>query len=373
MRALLITATVEGALACIQSIGRRGHEVLVVARDPAPPYAASKYVTKCVRLVAAADTMPARVDSLAKLVANEQVDVVVPLTDDEARVVAAARERHPAVRAFVSSSVESVAIASDKIATMELAQTLGIATPPSIVVEDRGEIFGATARLGLPLVIKLPVATASAGTFVAPTRGEVKRIAATLPPGRVLLQQFVEGTRVDVTGFAQDGLLIESFAFRHAAASAGGTPTYAVVEDDPRLHATLGTFCEALRWTGGIDLDLIRDKSGDLFLLEINPRLSGTVVFADKLGIDLPGYYLAFVAGEKVVPSPPKALPRDALFVSLVGEVAHISANPVAGQKQAAELRRGRRVLDNIYVDDGPLVAAQMRDALRIAWNTRRV
>ena len=48
----------------------------------------------------------------------------------------------------------------------------------------------------------------------------------------------------------------------------------------------------ALDWHGAVDFDFLRDATGQYLLLELNPRFSGTINFACKMGVDLPGAYL---------------------------------------------------------------------------------
>ncbi|MEX0744821.1 MAG: ATP-grasp domain-containing protein [Phycisphaeraceae bacterium] len=295
------------------------------------------------------------------MVSEVKSDLVIPVSDGDARVVAQAHARFPDIKAFVAPAAASVAIASDKIATFDLAPELAIDTPPSVVVERGADVPDAIRRLGLPVVVKVPVSTASHGTYVVRTRGQAKQTAEQLPPGRILVQAFVEGTFVGATGFADGGELLEWFAFRvPPEISVAGTPAYAFSEDDPGLFAMLQAICRKLRWTGGIDLDALRGVDGRLYLLEVNPRFSGTLVFADKLGVDLPRYYADLVGGTgypKAAPRPPSGV----LFVSLAQEAALISKDPRRMHKQAAAFRKAHHFVDSAYPDDRGLVAAQAR------------
>lgn len=373
MRILVMSEHYQGALACIQSFGRAGHEVLVLAGAHRSVHVASRYVAEAIAPAASENTIEAKARAILALVRARNIDLVVPISDEDARIVARAHATAPDVRAFVASSEASVAIASDKIATLELAETLGVAVPRSIVANDRSEVASAAAPLGLPVVAKVPVSTASDGTFVARSIGELKRIAEKLPPGRILLQRFIEGDRVDACGFARDGQLVEWFGFRHMFREiSAGTPAYAFSDMDSRLGDALAAICRKLAWNGGIDLDLMRDANGRSYLLEINPRFSGTMILADKLGLDLPRHYADAAAGRPPATAG-RPIPSDVLFISVVpNEVGLISSDPAKWQKWTADLRKAHTFVDNLYLDDGPLLAAQMQLALHMAWNAKR-
>lgn len=372
MRILVMSEQYQGALACIQSFGRAGHEVWILAGAQRSAHAASRYVAQAIMPAATENTLDAKARAIVALVRSHAIDLAVPTSDEDARILARARALAPEVTAFVVPSEASVGIASDKIATLAVAEELGVAVPRSVVAGDRSEVASVAAPLGLPVVVKVPVSTASNGTFIARSVGELKRIAEKLPSGKILLQAFIDGERVDASGFARDGQLIEWFAFRHVFREMGaGTPVYAFSDTDSRLGDALAMLCRKLAWNGGVDLDLMRDSRGRSFLLEVNPRFSGTMILADKLGMDLPRHYVDAALG-KPAADPGPQVPGDVLFVSVMpNEVALISSDPEKWQKWTAELRKKHRFVDNLYTDDGPLMAAQMRVALQIAWNRK--
>ncbi len=88
---------------------------------PQAPSPYSSFVSKRVRPIGIDGTLPTQIAVLMRMVFDEAIDVVIPIHDGDARLLAAARDRHPNIRAFVSSSLANVNIASDKIATMEIA------------------------------------------------------------------------------------------------------------------------------------------------------------------------------------------------------------------------------------------------------------
>lgn len=354
MRVLLMSDGLEATLACIQSLGRLGHTIVVATGAVPTATAYSSYVAKRVRPSLADGKPETKVAALVRMVAEESIDVVIPLHDDDARIVARAKQHFPRIKAFVVSSEESVAIAGDKIATFQMANELGIPTPPSLIVETPSDIPSAVAHFGLPAFVKMPVATASRGTFMVQTRGEAKKLAERLE-GRMIVQEKIEGDFVGITGFADRGELLEHFAFRvPAAVRTAGTPAYALSFDAQGLREMLETICRRLEWTGGIDIDAVLAPGDDLYLLETNPRFSGTLVFADKLGIDLPRYYADHVAGAGYAARAPRPA-ANMLFVSVDVEAGATAA----ARKLGRFLKRQYQHVDSRYPEDAGLNTAK--------------
>jgi glutathione synthase/RimK-type ligase-like ATP-grasp enzyme len=374
MNVLVMSEKLQAAQACIQSLGRAGHAVFVTYSGEASPNAFSKFVKGRVLAVAEKDTIDSKARALEAIVLKKAIDVVVPIHDEDALVAAAARDRSRARGAFILPPTESVQIAASKIRTFRLAQELGIRTPRSTIADTVADIRSTVARDSLPIVLKLPTATAASGTFILKTLDQLEARLAKLPAGPYLVQELIAGTPLGITGFADKGHLIDSFAFQPLRdENQSGTPMYALSLSRRAPADILAQLCLRLNWSGGIDIDFVMDATGNLYLLEINPRFSGTLVFADKVGVDLAWYYAKAASGVEIPVVSREDVPEGVLFVSLFpNEVLAISSNPSLMQPKAHAVRQGRTVVDNLYPEDGPLTVAQLTRALFIAWNAPR-
>ena len=110
MRILVMTEPWQAALACIQSFGRRRHEVAVLAAvgEILSPNARSRFVRGVFRLQPG--TLAAFAMELTDLVKRNRIDLVVPISDLDAEIVAAAKAASPDITAFVTGPPEAVAI-----------------------------------------------------------------------------------------------------------------------------------------------------------------------------------------------------------------------------------------------------------------------
>ena len=366
---LVMSVEWQAALACIQSYGRKGHTVSIISNRIAHPNYSSIFVNKMFFLEKQAE---ARARELMELVDRESVDLVVPISDDDAFVVARAKQLFPDSRALVSASLRSVAIARSRNRTTDLCRQLGIDTPETVFITHENA-SRAARNLGYPCFLKLSGSVAGLGVFEVSSEADLEaRLGMAPREMEMQLQAKIEGDFADITGFALNGRVLESFAFRVGYAhSRSGTPCYSERLKDDRLIQILSKIAGELRWTGAIDLDLLQRKDGGFVLLEINPRFSGTTVFALKVGIDLPAYYISTWMGtdknEAFRPSRADA----ERFVSLLEEARYLRGAGQADKVLAERFRSDKKWVDNSFWDDWRYSAALFEHMRRLLLNAK--
>lgn len=347
-------------LACIQSFGRRGHEITLGMREVPSAISRSDFVAHRVPMVPDGPSAGARAHDLIARVEAEGYDIVVPITDDDALAVAIAAEMRPDLAAFVTPSVEAVKLCQDRNATVALCEELGIATPKSAAV-TRATVMAAAEQIGFPCFLKLSGTVASEGVFRFETAEALRVHAATMPPDcEAQLQEEVISDFGGMCGFAIAGELRAHVCFATDYDLARvGSPALARAEDNPEMLRILELVAKRLHWTGALDLDVMYRADGTPVMLEINPRMSGSTNLALALGQDIPAGYLEAV-GQPVAPVF-EAQSFD-LYAHLIEEAR--LRKSAEGRELVANLRAGRRVLDNGYPQDrgyGRAVRQQVR------------
>ncbi len=350
---LVMSASWQSALAAIQSYGRKGHLVSVtsVRGKTAHPNFRSVYIKNIYPFDSGGNAESAR--NLARLVDDREIDLVVPISDRDALVVAHARQLFPDKGVFFSSATESILVTRSRNRTTGLCRSIGIATPATeFVTHDTAA--DAARRIGVPCFLKLSGTVASTGVFAISSDSELDQRLSIVPRGTEMqLQAMVPGDLVDITGFAVNGQVTRSFAFScDYEHSHGGTPAYSRRVFDGRLDALLSRIVHELNWTGGIDLDLLQNRDGDYFLLEINPRFSGTIVFPLKVGIDLPMGYVHLKQQLDDAPRSDSANADAERFVSLYEEAVYLREGGETRLQRSIAFRADSRWVDNSFADD---------------------
>ncbi len=348
---LVMSASWQSALACIQSFGRAGHTVSIVPTRVWSPIYSSVFVKNSFKLAGTA-TEELTLE-LLKLVRQQGIDLVIPVSDEDAALVASAKRLVPGANAFIVSPPETIALARSRNKTIELARRLGIGTPKTAFVTH--DNAAASAReLGYPCFLKLSGSVASGGVFHLTDEEQLNKKLVTIPrQTEMQLQKQVDSDVFGAMGFALEGKLLESFAFRKDnLLFKAGTAAYASRVRDERLNTMLATIVKDLSWSGAIDLDLLQAPDGNYLLMEINPRLSGTSVFPLKLGIDLPMHYVHAFMGIDAKPHFKQSNPNAERFISLAEETRYLRATGETGLKFSQDYRADGKFVDNAFWDD---------------------
>jgi carbamoyl-phosphate synthase large subunit len=72
--------------------------------------------------------------------------------------------------------------------------------------------------------------------------------------------------------------------------------------DEPALIEMTRKLIAANQWRGGMELELIKDRNGQLYIVEINPRFPAWVYLAVAAGQNMPAAAVKLAFGEEVPP-----------------------------------------------------------------------
>jgi glutathione synthase/RimK-type ligase-like ATP-grasp enzyme len=355
----------------VQSLGRLGHEVYLFDPDPDPALAHSRYCRGHLRSPSEYSS-PDYAQWLMRTVSSGDYDLLIPISDRVVDVVSHYRDKLSEHIALALPEPKHVELARDKARTAKYAMSHGELVPPSYFPENMAAVRELIPALSYPVVVKLPRGTAGHGVFVVHDAAAVVDCFERhgRPDNWPFIQDFVPGDIADVAAVCDHGEMVTYFSFyaelKHLV---GGTPPYVRSLADPALVDMAGRLVRQLGWHGAIDFDFVRAASGDYYLLEINPRFSGTTNFAYKLGIDLPRSYLDVVLGR-----PSRAHQRSYqdgwLFRTVFpAEVDWWRRDKVRRTATVARAGLRPRTRSNIYWRDWRLIRAQAREAIR---NRRR-
>lgn len=297
------------ALAITRSLGRRGLFVIVGDERRSSLAAASRYCARQITYPSPYRSPEAFDDFIRELVAREQIDVIVPVTD----VTTAAIARHQdALRGRTSLCVpafDAVDFAADKPRLLELAARSGITIPRTQAIDCGRALAHVLSRVEYPAVVKparsrIRTARGWLSTTVAfaANEAELKALYAEredLARYPSLIQERVSGTGVGVFALCDRGQMRAVFShvrLREKPPSGGVSVLCESREVDPALGAQARQLLAALGWHGVAMLEYKQDlDTGHAVLMEVNGRFWGSLQLAIDAGIDFPflSYQLA--------------------------------------------------------------------------------
>jgi glutathione synthase/RimK-type ligase-like ATP-grasp enzyme len=270
---------------CATLLSQRGHRVEALSPDPWCLCRLTRHVQRVHRVPGLGTDPLGWLDAALEVAARRQAEILLPVQEQVA-VMSLARERI-AGAGLLTAVPDFAALrqVQDKVSAFGTLTRLGLPQPRSSVVTSRDALEEIDE---LPVFVKTPVGTASAGVRRVTTRAELLRHAARLDcRGGVLIQQPASGPLIMIQSVFAGGELVAFHACERVREGANGSASHKRGISLPAAREHTAALGKALNWHGALSADVIRAADGPLFI-DINPRLVEPVnAFAS--GVDLVG------------------------------------------------------------------------------------
>lgn len=305
----------RAALASVRSLAAAGYRVHVVASERSNLAGASRFADSEHLLVDPGEQPEAWALGLERVATEIGADLLLPVTEVSIGTVFATGlfER----LSVVCPPRDAYEAAVDKHALLERAVALGLDVPRSVLVDRPADLRGLPDGFEYPVVMKprrsrllrdgrwisCDVRLVHDATDLAAAAGDVGM------SGGVLLQTFVPGHGEAIFVAAREGNVLASFAhrrLREKPPSGGVSVLRESIAPDPKLLEGSIRLISELGFTGVAMIEFRRSPDGRAYLMEINPRLWGSVQLAIDAGVDFPAIQIALHRGEPVTPVEPR-------------------------------------------------------------------
>lgn len=204
-------------------------------------------------------------------------------------------------------------IVEDKVLTAEHLHAAGALVPPTESAAD------ASIRrpTGQQLVVKGRFGSGSKGLrlvdadhlehAVSQARSEVTDREGRPGEDRVdvdeliVVQPRIVGVEYGLDVIADLNGTHRSVLVRRKLSMRSGETDKATTVDAERFGALAEVVSAAIPHRGSIDVDVIEDEDGRLWVIDINPRFGGGYPFSHVAGADVPSAYVAWAAGDEAI------------------------------------------------------------------------
>jgi predicted ATP-grasp superfamily ATP-dependent carboligase len=336
--ALVLDGSYKQSLASTRCLGRAGLRVAVGESDldePVPAYY-SRYCAHRVTLPSYVTQPEAFAAAVVDFVREFPTRVVLPAGDATMAALAPAREQLAGLGCTLALAPDSaLRIANDKDRTLKVASELGILLPRTISIGGVADLPAAIAELGFPFVLKPtmswtgkhPVRLTPADVLTEDEAVQVTESFLAAGAG-VLAQQYACGRREGVTLLVAGGEVLAScghVAHRTTPPLGGASVVRESIQVPPNLLDASVRLAKAIGIEGPCEVEFRRDAEGRPLLMEINPRLAGTLENALRSGVNVPLMTWRWAAGLEVQPV---ASHRTGVRTRwLVGDLAWVARN----------------------------------------------
>lgn len=310
-RIIVTDAETRAALAAVRSLGRAGHQVFTTSTRARALASASRHASQEFVLPDPARDPIAWANALESLAEKLDADWILPITELSLCALYAAGV--PSRRPCLCPSRQAYESATDKHAILDVARRAGIRVPRSELVTAPDSLTTLPDGFAYPVVLKARRSRfwaigrwASGSVTVVNGPAELQR-AAQDPgfSGGLLIQEFIPGRGEGIFLLTRGGECLASFAHRRLREKppSGGISVLreSVAPDPELLKASLALISTI--GLDGVSMVEFRGVAGQPpALMEINPRLWGSLQLAIDSGVDFPDLLWRMHSGRPLAP-----------------------------------------------------------------------
>lgn len=233
-------------------------------------------------------TAPDYLDVIIDICVKEQIEVVIPLQEDELIYMAQRKQIFADNEIWlVESSYETVALCRDKYMFSQIMEKKGISVIPTYLPEEAEQVLDESGKV----MVKDRYGAGSVGNIIIESRHLLKAYLDAAH-SELIVQPFLCGKEygADVYVDKISKKMTSIFVKEKIRMRAGETEkSISVVNEE--IYKLIQQVTDTIDFCGPLDIDLI-EQNGKLYVLEINPRFGGGYPHAYECGVNFPEYIL---------------------------------------------------------------------------------
>lgn len=237
---------------------------------------------------------------LEQIQSREKIDVLIPNFDAELfNFIKIEKDLlSMGIRTFLPSQKQLEQ--RDKVNLKSFGEQNNFNVPASEVIFKDIEIAKTAEQFGFPLVVKGKFYEA----FVVQNLNDAYKAFHTLQAKwglPIIVQKFIKGTEINIAGLGDgNGNTVSVIPMRKLYITDKGKAWAGITIEDEKLIALAEDFAKSTLWKGGFELEIMKEESGDLYIMEVNPRFPAWVYLTVAAGQNQPKALVEMALGNSV-------------------------------------------------------------------------
>ncbi len=225
---------------------------------------------------------------LSYIHSKESLDLLIPNFDAELFnfIKLVPEFKKMKIRTFLPSLAKLETL--DKMHLHEFGKKFGFKVPKTKFISSKSQVADLENDFEYPLVVKGKFYEAYIAHYPEEVPSFFDKLNAKwgLP---VIIQEFINGTEIDVAGMGDGkGRTVGAIPMRKLYITDKGKAWSGIVIDDPALLKLTHKFVRDSRWKGGFELEIMRTKANEMYIMEVNPRFPAWIFTTVAAGQNLP-------------------------------------------------------------------------------------
>lgn len=241
-------------------------------------------------------------DRLDYINSREKIDVLIPNFDSELLLIIKMKDRlkEMGIRTYLPSLDQFEE--RHKSNLPEFGRKYDVKVPASWPVSSVTDIAPVMKEMNYPVMVKGKFYDAYLANTFEEAIGYFYKISSKwgLP---VVFQEYITGTEVNVIALGDGkGTTVAAVPMRKQYITDKGKAWGGITISGEDMLDLTHMLISKTKWTGGMELELIRTGNDDLYLIEINPRIPAWVYLAVGAGQNIPEALVNLAMGMEVEP-----------------------------------------------------------------------
>ncbi len=321
---MITGAGAPGAPGVINSLRDNGERFIRVVGVDASSEAVGFQLADASDQIPMADA-PNFTGKLLQIAGEEKVDVILPMVTRELEILSQNKDKFQNEGIIVSvSDIDPLKIANNKGKLLAYMKDKGFSVPHYTIVNSKEEFVKAAYELGYPsqpICFKPLNLNGSRGfRIIDPEINRYKLLFEMKPTStyitleeimsifdeseifnQLILMEYLPGKEYSVDLLVDHGRPLYTIPRRRDTISAGITIKGEIVKENDIINYC-NEIVQSLKLHGNIGIQVKRDLRNNPLILEINPRIQGSIVHCTGAGVNLP-YYAVKLALREDIPS----------------------------------------------------------------------
>lgn len=240
------------------------------------------------------DDYDGTLNQIRVLLRKNVYDLVVPMVDFSANLLATNFDEFSKYAKIATNPLATYNLAQDKLKTMKICMENDIPCPLTFDGVDSVDLLK-DSDIKYPVIIKPRIGYGAVGFKVIYSYDHFKEIVEQKEIKIIdyVIQEYIPQTdlQFETAMFIDSNNVVKSslvFSKNRWFPVEGGSSTLNITIDRPDIVETCSKLLKTIEWRGCADIDLIQDpRDGVAKVMEINPRVSGSVKISFEAGINL--------------------------------------------------------------------------------------
>ena len=292
-KVLLIQADTTQTLPMAKSLYKKGYEVHVVVSSRLTYGYGTRYAAKRF-LFSDYHNVESYFRFIQDILKNDSYDFIIPMADEGAVVLSKYRDELGKLTTFKVPDYETFQKGYDKHKLMEVCAENGFPHPKTLSINGSDVSVYDIDSLKYPVLIKPNISCGARGITYVETPQKLKDVFPKIFSnfGSCHIQEFIPagGGQVKVQLYVDErGKLVQSSVISKIRwyPNRGGSSCCNQSVDNEKIVDTCYKVLKEIGWVGFSDFDTIEDpRTGELLIMEINPRVPACIKTAFESGVD---------------------------------------------------------------------------------------